>query len=91
MDTLTERQKAVLDFMVESVTKRGVPPTVREIGDQFSISSPNGVMCHLRALEKKGYLMHEGNGSHTWRPKYRPIDVTCPHCSCEIEVIEELS
>lgn len=55
-DSLTARQQAVFDFIYASVRERGYGPTVREIGEQFKISSPNGVMCHLRALEKKGLL-----------------------------------
>ena len=42
---------------------RGYGPTVREIGDKFRISSPNGVMCHLKALEKKGLITREPNMS----------------------------
>jgi repressor LexA len=55
-DQLTKRQLAVFDFIREQVQSRGYGPTVREIGQHFEISSPNGVMCHLRALEKKGIL-----------------------------------
>jgi repressor LexA len=36
---------------------------VREIGARFNISSPNGVMCHLKALEKKGLITREPNMS----------------------------
>jgi repressor LexA len=36
---------------------------VREIGDHFAISSPNGVMCHLKALEKKGLIHRSPNKS----------------------------
>jgi repressor LexA len=42
---------------------RGYGPTVREIGQQFEIRSPNGVMCHLKALEKKGLINREPNMS----------------------------
>jgi len=56
MDTLTSRQAAVFEFIKERVQTRGYGPTVREIGEHFQISSPNGVMCHLRALERKGLL-----------------------------------
>jgi repressor LexA len=56
IDTLTERQALVFDFIKDKVIQRGYGPTVREIGEHFKISSPNGVMCHLRALEKKGLL-----------------------------------
>ena len=38
-------------------------PTVREIGEQFGIKSPNGVMCHLRALERKGLIRRSPNKS----------------------------
>jgi repressor LexA len=55
-DQLTTRQAAVFDFIKDRVQGRGYGPTVREIGEHFKISSPNGVMCHLRALEKKGLL-----------------------------------
>lgn len=55
-DTLTARQQAVFEFIHDRIRARGYGPTVREIGEQFKISSPNGVMCHLRALEKKGLL-----------------------------------
>lgn len=55
-DQLTKRQLAVFEFIREQVSERGYGPTVREIGQHFEISSPNGVMCHLRALEKKGML-----------------------------------
>jgi len=56
IDTLTSRQALVFDFIKDKVLARGYGPTVREIGEHFKISSPNGVMCHLRALEKKGLL-----------------------------------
>ncbi|MEX2174509.1 MAG: transcriptional repressor LexA [Pirellulaceae bacterium] len=56
-DQLTARQLAVFEFIKDRILGRGYGPTVREIGEHFKISSPNGVMCHLRALEKKG-LMH---------------------------------
>ena len=56
IDTLTDRQALVFEFIKDKVILRGYGPTVREIGEHFKISSPNGVMCHLRALEKKGLL-----------------------------------
>jgi repressor LexA len=53
---LTSRQREIYDFIREKIEKRGYPPTVREIGDAFEIKSPNGVMCHLNALVKKGLI-----------------------------------
>ncbi len=63
LSDLTSRQRQVFDFIRAKITGRGYGPTVREIGDNFSISSPNGVMCHLKALEKKGLISREPNMS----------------------------
>src|SRR6516225_5534075 len=57
---LTERQREIYDFIREKIEGRGYGPTVREIGLNFDIKSPNGVMCHLKALEKKGLIKREG-------------------------------
>ncbi|GAC1334768.1 MAG: transcriptional repressor LexA [Isosphaeraceae bacterium] len=56
LDLLTSRQKEIYEFIREKIQIRGYPPTVREIGNQFGIKSPNGVMCHLKALQKKGLI-----------------------------------
>src|SRR5437867_13345325 len=56
---LTQRQQMVLDFIRQSITDRGSPPTLREIGESMGIRSTNGVNDHLRALERKGYLRRE--------------------------------
>src|SRR3954452_19509084 len=57
---LTERQREIYDFIRDKIENRGYGPTVREIGLGFDIRSPNGVMCHLKALEKKGLIIREG-------------------------------
>ena len=62
-DQLTKRQAQIYDFIRDKIKNRGYGPTVREIGDQFKIASPNGVMCHLKALEKKGLISREPNMS----------------------------
>jgi repressor LexA len=67
-EPLTDRQKAVLDFISRSIERRGYPPTLREIGEQFGIRSTNGVNDHLKALEKKGYLEREELKSRALRP-----------------------
>ena len=63
IDQLTKRQKSVYEFIRDKIQNRGYGPTVREIGGKFKISSPNGVMCHLKALEKKGFITRERNMS----------------------------
>jgi repressor LexA len=59
-EQLTERQRKILDFIDQRISVHGQPPTLREIGAKFDISSTNGVRTHLEALVKKGYLKKHG-------------------------------
>jgi repressor LexA len=67
-EPLTDRQRAVLEFISSSIEQRGYPPTLREIGEHMGIRSTNGVNDHLKALEKKGYLEREDLKSRALRP-----------------------
>ncbi len=60
---LTPRQREIYEFVKDKILNRGYGPTVREIGARFGIRSPNGVMCHLKALEKKGLIVRESHMS----------------------------
>jgi len=61
MQDLTDRQRAVLDFIVGYIDDEGYPPTIRDMCRYFGINSPNGVVCHLVPLEKKGYIERRPN------------------------------
>jgi repressor LexA len=65
---LTQRQRTILDVIRASVTTRGYPPSIREIGDAVGLTSTSSVAQQLRTLEKKGYLRRDPN-----RP--RAVDV----------------
>jgi len=65
---LTERQRTILDVIRTSVTTRGYPPSIREIGDAVGLTSTSSVAHQLRTLERKGYLRRDPN-----RP--RAVDV----------------
>ncbi|MGE0220233.1 transcriptional repressor LexA [Mycolicibacterium sp.] len=65
---LTERQRTILEVIRTSVTTRGYPPSIREIGDAVGLTSTSSVAHQLRTLEKKGYLRRDPN-----RP--RAVDV----------------
>lgn len=62
MKELTEKQNAVLEFILERMGEDGFPPTVREIGNRFGIT-PKGAYDHLKAIEKKGYILVHKNRS----------------------------
>lgn len=71
MDELTERQKAILTYIVTETEVRGFPPTIREIGEHMAIRSTNGVNDHLKALERKGYLTRGEQQSRSLVPTRR--------------------
>lgn len=56
---ITPRQREIFEYLREKIVARGYGPTVREIAQHFGIMSPNGVTCHLKALEKKGLITRE--------------------------------
>lgn len=64
---LTSRQRNIYEFIRSKIFERGYGPTVRETAEAFGIRSPNGVMCHLRALEKKKIIRREPHMSRAIR------------------------
>ncbi len=73
-DNLTARQRDVYKFIRDKIRGRGYGPTVREIAAQFDINSPNGVVCHLKALVKKGMISREPNMSRAIQLIAEPIE-----------------
>ena len=68
---LTERQKRILDFILEFQERNGISPTHREICDEFGYSSYGTVHKHLKLLTEKGYI------KRAWNQK-RGVQVTQP-------------
>lgn len=56
---ITDRQQAIYEFIRSTIEKRGIPPSMREIGDHFGIRSTNGVEGHLAALERNRLIKRE--------------------------------
>lgn len=56
MENLTEKQAAVLRFLVDRQSESDCPPTVREIAAHFGFRSPKAASDHLAALERKGFI-----------------------------------
>jgi repressor LexA len=69
---LTPRQSDILDYLKSEVDSRGLPPTIREIGEAFGIRSTKGVEDHLAALERKGFIRRERGKSRAIEIKDRP-------------------
>ena len=64
-EKLTKRQQIVFDYIRTCITDEGYAPTIREIADEMGFASPNGVICHLTALQKKGLITRTNNKSRS--------------------------
>lgn len=85
MKGLTSRQAQILELIGSSVSERGYPPTIREIGRAMGIRSTNGVNDHLRALERKGHLKRDDLRSRglSLLKCRQPRSRHCPELSAE--------
>lgn len=63
MEELTKRQRQVYDFVAAQIETRGFAPTLQEIAAHLQVRGNLGVMRHLAALEKKGWLRREAGRS----------------------------
>ena len=55
-DHLTEKQESVLKFIEEYQLSHGKSPTIREMREEFNVSSDNSILKHLKALKEKGFI-----------------------------------
>ena len=56
---ITDRQQQIYDFIRSTIATRGIPPSMREIGEKSGIRSTNGVERNLAALEELGLIVRE--------------------------------
>jgi repressor LexA len=59
MGDLSDRQRAILDFISRHCDRNGYPPTVREIGLAVGLASPSTVHAHLAKLEAAGHIRRD--------------------------------
>ena len=57
--SLSAKQVAIIEVIQRSVSSRGYPPSMREIGDAVGLSSLSSVTHQLNQLELAGYLRRE--------------------------------
>jgi repressor LexA len=88
MEELTDRQREILTFIVKESEARGFPPTIREIGEEMDIRSTNGVNDHLKALERKGYLLRGEQQSRSLVPTKRARMVLGLGAKKDVDLIE---
>jgi repressor LexA len=69
---LTDRQRAILDYIEQSTRQRGFPPSVREIGEAVGLTSPSTVHNHLNSLQRKGFLRRDPTKPRAIESRYDP-------------------
>lgn len=53
---LTEIQKNILDFLIDQVKGKGMPPTLADVAKHFGYKNRATVQQHFAAIERKGYI-----------------------------------
>ena len=71
--SLSEKQLAILEVIQRSVSSRGYPPSMREIGDAVGLASLSSVTHQLNQLELSGYLRRDPN-----RPRALEVLIDVP-------------
>jgi repressor LexA len=70
--TLTDRQRQILEIIDKSMRDRGYPPSVREIGEAVGLTSPSTVHSHLNTLSKLGFLRRDPTKPRAIEVRYDP-------------------
>ncbi len=78
MSKLTSRQQQTYDFICDYLDSHGYAPTLKEIAGHLKISGNLGVLRHLDALEKKGYLQRTTGQSRGIVISARSVSKTLP-------------
>lgn len=58
-ENITKKQQEILDYIKAQISKKGFPPSVREICAAVNLKSTSSVHTYLSALEKKGYIRRD--------------------------------
>lgn len=53
---LTAIQKDILDFLIDQIRGKGIPPTLADVAKHFGYKNRATVQQHFQAIEKKGYI-----------------------------------
>lgn len=69
---LSEKRRAILEFIGERLASRGYPPSVREIAQAVGLSSPSTVHSHLAVLEEQGFLRRDPTKPRAIEIRFEP-------------------
>ncbi len=58
-DKITAKQEEILEYIKQTILKKGYPPAVREICEAVHLKSTSSVHSHLATLEEKGLIRRD--------------------------------
>ena len=58
-EKITPKQQEILEYIKETILKKGYPPAVREICEAVNLKSTSSVHSHLETLERNGYIRRD--------------------------------
>ena len=97
MNTLTKRQKEILDFVSDYIKENGYAPYYEEIGQKFGLSALSTVHEHITELVDKGFLERDEHKERgLYLPKKRKQYLEIPlvgviACGQPLEAVENTS
>lgn len=56
---ISAKQEEILEYIKQTILKKGYPPAVREICEAVNLKSTSSVHSHLETLEKNGYIRRD--------------------------------
>jgi repressor LexA len=84
-DTLPPRQRDTIDAIKRLTEKRGLPPTIRELGKELGVVNRMTVHQHLTALKEKGFVRWDKNQNRTIQIVAQNSDGVWIKCKSQIE------
>jgi repressor LexA len=92
MESLTDRQRRILDYITSTVEDRGYPPSVREIGDAVGLHSPSSVHAQLATLAQRGLLAKDPTKPRAIRvTSEKPARVASPAHMVDVPVLGRIA
>ena len=89
MSEMNHKERAVYEYIIDTIKKEGFSPSVRDIKIALDIKSTSTVHAYLEKLEKKGYIQKEAGKSRTIRVDN--IDNTGRRTSIKVPIVGQVT
>ncbi|MBO5046835.1 MAG: transcriptional repressor LexA [Clostridia bacterium] len=88
MQTLTEKEREMYQYICKVMEEKGYAPSVRDIQNALSIKSTATVHSYLNKLEDKGYIQKEQGKSRTLRVG---ADTPAPQGTVRVPIVGQVA